>query len=57
VVGGLDDPIVPPANAMILANLSPRATLALVPGGHLEIVTSASDLGSRITAFLAGRAA
>jgi pimeloyl-ACP methyl ester carboxylesterase len=57
VVGGLDDPIVPPANAMILANLIPRATLALVPGGHLEIVTSASDLGSRITAFLAGRAA
>lgn len=56
VVGGLDDPIVPPANAMILANLIPDATLALVPGGHLEIVTSASDLGSRITQFLAGPA-
>jgi pimeloyl-ACP methyl ester carboxylesterase len=53
VVGGLDDPIVPPANAMILANLIPNATLALVPGGHLQIVTSASDLGSRITQFLA----
>jgi len=60
VVGGLDDPIVPPLNAMILANLIPNAALALVPGGHLEIVTSASDLGSRITEFLderAGRAA
>jgi poly(3-hydroxyalkanoate) depolymerase len=54
VVGGLDDPIVPPANARILAGLIPDATLALVPGGHLEIVTSASDLGSRITRFLTG---
>lgn len=53
VVGGVDDPIVPPANAMILAGLIPNSTLALVPGGHLEIVTSASDLGSRINAFLA----
>ncbi len=53
VVGGLDDPIVPPVNAMILAGLIPDATLALVPGGHLEIVTSASDLGSRISQFLA----
>ena len=34
VVGGLDDPIVPPANARILAGLIPDATLALVPGGH-----------------------
>ncbi len=58
VVGGLDDPIVPPANAMILAGLIPDSTLALVPGGHLEIVTSASDLGPRITEFLgAARAA
>ena len=58
VVGGTDDPIVPPANAMILAGLIPHSTLALVPGGHLEIVTSASDLGSRITTFLsAGRPA
>ena len=59
VVGGVDDPIVPPANAMILAGLIPNSTLALVPGGHLEIVTSASDLGSRINDFLAhgGRAA
>lgn len=53
VVGGVDDPIVPPANAMILAGLIPNSTLALVPGGHLEIVTSASDLGSRINDFLA----
>jgi pimeloyl-ACP methyl ester carboxylesterase len=53
VVGGVDDPIVPPANAMILAGLIPDSTLALVPGGHLEIVTSASDLGSRISGFLA----
>jgi poly(3-hydroxyalkanoate) depolymerase len=52
VVGGVDDPIVPPANAMILAGLIPHSTLALVPGGHLEIVTSASDLGSRINTFL-----
>lgn len=38
---------------MILAGLIPNSTLALVPGGHLEIVTSASDLGSRINDFLA----
>lgn len=53
VIGGLDDPIVPPANAMILAGLIPDSTLALVPGGHLEIVNSAGDLGSRISEFLA----
>jgi pimeloyl-ACP methyl ester carboxylesterase len=57
VVGGLDDPIVPPANAMILAGLIPHSTLALVPGGHLEVVTSASHLGERITGFLAAGAA
>jgi len=38
---------------MILAGLIPDSTLALVPGGHLEIVTSASDLGPRISGFLA----
>ncbi len=56
VVGGIDDPIVPPANAMILAGMIPDAVLTLVPGGHLEIVTSASELGSRINRFLGDRA-
>ena len=44
----------PPANAKNPGQTDPGRTLALVPGGHLEIVTSASDLGSRITQFLAG---
>ena len=52
VMGGDDDPIVPVANARILANLIPNATLHVFPGGHLEPLTAATDFGPRITQFL-----
>ena len=52
VMGGDDDPIVPVANARILATLIPNATLHVFPGGHLEPLTAATDFGPRITQFL-----
>ena len=52
VMGGDDDPIVPVANARILATLIPNATLHVFPGGHLEPLTAATDFGPRITRFL-----
>ena len=55
VMGGDDDPIVPVANARILANLIPNATLHVFPGGHLEPLTAATDFGPRITHFLTGQ--
>ena len=52
VMGGDDDPIVPVANARILATLIPNATLHVFPGGHVEPLTAATDFGPRITHFL-----
>lgn len=52
VINGVDDPIVPVANARLLAASIPHATLAVVPGGHFEIVRAATALGHRITLFL-----
>ncbi len=53
VISGADDPIVPLVNARVLAETIPRATLAVVPGGHFGIVHEAPDLGARISRFLA----
>jgi len=52
VMGGDDDPIVPVANARILAALIPTATLHVFAGGHVEPLTAATDFGPRITQFL-----
>jgi len=52
VMGGDDDPIVPVANARILATLIPHATLHVYAGGHVEPLTAATDFGPRITQFL-----
>ena len=52
VMGGDDDPIVPVANARILATLIPNATLHVFPGGHVEPLTAATDFGPRITQIL-----
>ncbi len=53
VMGGDDDPIVPLANARIMAGLIPRATLHVFHGGHVELVTEAPALAPVITEFLA----
>ena len=52
VMGGDDDPIVPVANARILAALIPNATLHVFPGGHVEPLTAATEFGPRISQFL-----
>ena len=52
VLSGADDPIVPVANAQLLAGLLPNAELTIVPGGHSEIVTGAERLAPLINRFL-----
>ncbi|PQP24523.1 alpha/beta fold hydrolase [Rhodococcus opacus] len=53
IVAGTDDPIIPVANAHVMHALLPHATLHLHPGGHLDIVTNATDLAPAVTTFLA----
>jgi poly(3-hydroxyalkanoate) depolymerase len=51
IVAGTDDPIIPVANARIMAALLPHPTLHLHPGGHTDLITSAADLAPVIEAF------
>jgi pimeloyl-ACP methyl ester carboxylesterase len=52
-MAGDDDPIVPLANARLIAWRLPRATLEVVPrGGHLFVLTHADTVGPRIASFL-----
>jgi len=55
VVSGTDDPIIPVVNARILAHLIPHADLHLHSGGHVDLVTNASELGPVIQRFLHDR--
>ncbi len=52
VLSGDDDPIIPLANARILARGIPRARLHLYAGGHLALVTEAGELAPVVDAFL-----
>jgi poly(3-hydroxyalkanoate) depolymerase len=52
VLSGDDDPIIPVANAHILAGLIRRAELHLYHGGHVELVTEAPALVPVVTEFL-----
>ena len=53
VIAGDDDPLVPVANARMLAERIPNATLEIVEGaGHLFLWDDAENLGRRISAFL-----
>jgi poly(3-hydroxyalkanoate) depolymerase len=51
IVAGLDDPIVPVANARIMARLLPHATVHLHAGGHVDVITNAAELGPVIESF------
>ena len=51
IVAGSDDPIIPVANARIMAALLPHATLHLHPGGHTDLITNAAELAPVIEAF------
>src|ERR1700757_1832886 len=53
IVAGTDDPIIPTANARIMARLLPHATVHFHPGGHMDLITNAADLAPLIEAFRA----
>jgi pimeloyl-ACP methyl ester carboxylesterase len=52
VVAGNDDPLVPLANARVLAGLIPRAKLHVVDDGHLFLVTRSQRATPVIRSFL-----
>jgi len=51
VIAGLDDPVVPLANARILHRLLPHSTLHLHPGGHVDLIANAAELAPIIEMF------
>jgi poly(3-hydroxyalkanoate) depolymerase len=52
ILAGADDPIVPIANARIMARLMPRATLQIYPDGHLGLLTRSPELARSVANFL-----
>ena len=52
VVAGRDDPIIPVANAHLMAALIPRAQKLIHDDGHLALVTRATQLAPEISDFL-----
>ena len=53
VINGDDDPLVPIANAQLLARRIPRATLEIVErAGHLFLLDDAANLAPRIGRFV-----
>jgi poly(3-hydroxyalkanoate) depolymerase len=52
ILAGDDDPIIPLANAKIMAALLPRATLHVYPDGHLGLLTRAGELAPLVSDFL-----
>ncbi|WP_433567935.1 alpha/beta fold hydrolase [Nocardia sp. CA-151230] len=53
IVAGTDDPIVPVANARLMARLLPHATVHLHAGGHVDVITNAPGLAPVIESFRA----
>lgn len=55
IIAGTEDPIVPVANARIMAGLLPHATVHLHPGGgHMDLITDAAELAPVIEEFRRG---
>jgi poly(3-hydroxyalkanoate) depolymerase len=54
ILAGDDDPIVPLANAKIMAALLPNASLRVYPDGHLGLLTRAGELAPVVSGFLRG---
>jgi poly(3-hydroxyalkanoate) depolymerase len=52
IVAGDDDPIIPVVNAKIMARGIPKARLHLYHGGHLALLTEATELAPVIDEFL-----
>ena len=55
IIGGLDDPLVPIANARLLHARIPDSRLIEINCGHLLLLTKTEEVAPRITAFLTGR--
>jgi poly(3-hydroxyalkanoate) depolymerase len=54
ILSGDDDPIIPLANARIMAALIPRARLHVYHGGHVELVLQPDLLAPLVSQFLTG---
>jgi pimeloyl-ACP methyl ester carboxylesterase len=52
ILAGRDDPIIPLANARIMAALLPNARLHVYQDGHLGLLTGAATLGPVVSDFL-----
>jgi poly(3-hydroxyalkanoate) depolymerase len=51
IIAGTDDPIIPVANAWIMAGLLPHAAVHLHSGGHIDLITDAAGLAPVIEEF------
>jgi poly(3-hydroxyalkanoate) depolymerase len=51
IVAGRDDPLIPVANARIMARLLPHATVHMHAGGHADLITNAAELAPVIENF------
>jgi poly(3-hydroxyalkanoate) depolymerase len=51
IIAGTDDPIIPVANARIMAGLLPHTTVHLHPGGHMDLISDAARLAPVIEEF------
>jgi poly(3-hydroxyalkanoate) depolymerase len=51
ILAGLDDPIIPVANARIMGRVLPHATVHLHRGGHVDLITNAAELAPVIELF------
>ncbi|HEX4060436.1 MAG TPA: poly(3-hydroxyalkanoate) depolymerase [Streptosporangiaceae bacterium] len=53
IMAGDDDPIIPLANARVMHRLIRDSRLHVYPGGHLALITEATELAPVVDAFLA----
>jgi poly(3-hydroxyalkanoate) depolymerase len=51
IIAGLDDPIIPVVNAKIMGRLLPHATVHLHAGGHVDLITNATELAPVVEMF------
>ena len=51
IIAGRDDPVVPMANAKIMALLLPHATVYRHAGGHVDLITNVAELAPVIETF------
>jgi poly(3-hydroxyalkanoate) depolymerase len=55
ILSGDDDPLIPLANARLMHRLIPHSRLHVYHGGHLGMVTEATELAPVVDTFLRGR--